>query len=358
TSVKHGIQLAVRDINDSGMLGDTKLTMVFEDDEADGGDKTLEAYSKLKEEGLDIMVGSVTSDSALLVADKTKEDGIFTLTPTASNAQVIKNDNCFQVCFSDPNQGKASADYISENKLASKIAIIHDRSSAYSLGIYNTFKSEAAERGLEIVSDTTFTKDCNTDFSAQIKDAQEAGAELMFLPIYYQEAGAILTQANAANFKPKFFGCDGLDGILSLENFNMVLANDVLLLTPFAADSDAENIRKFDIDFREYFGIEPNQFAADAYDAVMVVAELIKREGITASMPTSDMCDVLRSAIANGFSYDGLTGSDMTWSADGAVSKEPKAVIIKDGAYVDFEKVIAAENAETETAAADSKKAA
>lgn len=332
--VKNAVELAVKDVNESGMLGDVKLSVVFEDDEADPADKAVNAYNSLKDKGMDIMVGTVTTGSCLAVIDMTKADNIFQLTPSASAQDVIKNDNCFQVCFTDPNQGKASADYIADNNVAKKVAIIYDSSDAYSSGIYNTFKTEANAKGLEIVSEGAFTKDSKTDFSAQITDAKNKGAELVFLPIYYQEASLILSQAKGADFSPVFFGCDGLDGILSVENFDKSLAEGVMLLTPFAADAADEATQKFVTAYKAANNDEtPNQFAADAYDCVQIIATLIKQEGITADMSASEMCDKLKAAISNGFSYNGLTGTNMTWTADGAVSKAPKAVVIKNGAY-------------------------
>ena len=332
--VKNAVELAVKDVNDSGMLGDIKLSVVFEDDEADPADKAVNAYNSLKDKNMDIMIGTVTSGSCLAVIDQTKADNIFQITPSASAQDVIRNDNCFQVCFTDPNQGKASADYIADNNVAKKVAVIYDSSDAYSSGIFNTFKSEAAAKGLEVVSEGAFTKDSKTDFSAQIADAKNKGAELVFLPIYYTEASLILSQANSAGYAPIFFGCDGLDGILSVENFDTKLAEGVMLLTPFAADSNDNQTKKFVEDYKAaYNGETPNQFAADAYDCVQIVAKLIKQEGVTADMSASDMCDKLKAAITNGFSYDGLTGNGMTWTAEGAVSKNPKAVVIKDGAY-------------------------
>ena len=332
--VKNAVELAVKDVNDSGMLGDIKLSVVFEDDEADPADKAVNAYNSLKDKNMDIMIGTVTTGSCLAVIDQTKADNIFQITPSASAQDVIRNDNCFQVCFTDPNQGKASADYIADNNVAKKVAIIYDSSDAYSSGIYNTFKAEASAKGLEVVSEGAFTKDSKTDFSAQIADAKNKGAELVFLPIYYTEASLILSQAKSAEYSPIFFGCDGLDGILSVENFDTKLAEGVMLLTPFAADADDEATKKFVADYKAAYNNEtPNQFAADAYDCVKIVATLIKQEGITADMSASDMCDKLKAAISNNFSFDGLTGNGMTWTADGAVSKNPKAVVIKDGAY-------------------------
>ena len=333
-AVKNAAQLAVDEINNDGGVNGVKFKLVFEDDEADPGDKAVNAYNALKDKGMQIMLGTVTTGSCLAVIDKTKQDNIFQITPSASAQDVIKNDNTFQVCFTDPNQGKASADYIADNNIAKKIAIIYDNSDAYSSGIYNTFKAEAAEKGLDIVTEQSFTKDSKTDFSAQITAAKSAEAELLFLPIYYQEASLILAQCKSADYSPKFFGCDGLDGILSVDNFDKSLAEGVMLLTPFAADASDDATQKFVKAYKEKYNNEtPNQFAADAYDGIKIIAKLVEKEGIKADMSASEICDKLKKAISDGFKFEGLTGQGMTWSADGAVSKNPKAVVIKDGNY-------------------------
>ena len=333
-AVKNAAQLAVDEINDAGGVNGVKFKLVFEDDEADPGDKAINAYNQLKDKGMQVMLGTVTTGSCLAVIDQTKKDNIFQITPSASAQDVIKNDNAFQVCFTDPNQGKASADYIADNNIAKKIAVIYDNSDAYSSGIFNTFKSEAKEKGLDIVAEQSFTKDSKTDFSAQISAAKSAEAELLFLPIYYQEASLILAQCKSADFSPKFFGCDGLDGILSVDNFDKSLAEGVMLLTPFAADASDDATQKFVKAYKEKYKDEtPNQFAADAYDGVKIIAKLVEKESIKGNMSNSEICDKLKKAITDGFTYDGLTGQGMTWSAEGAVSKNPKAVVIKDGNY-------------------------
>lgn len=334
-AVKNAAELAVKEVNDSKELGDIKLEFKIEDDVADA-EKSVPAYNKLKDDGMKIFLGTVTTAACLSVIDKTKQDNMFQLTPSASAANVIANDNCFQVCFTDPNQGKKSADYIADNKVASKVAVIYDSSDAYSSGIYNTFKSEAASKGLNVVSETSFTKDNKTDFSAQIGDAKSKGAELVFLPIYYSEAAQILNQAKKAGLEAKFFGCDGLDGILTMKNFDTSLAEGVMLLTPFAADAKDEATQKFVKAFKESYKDTPNQFAADAYDGIKVIAECIKNGKITADMSASDMCEVLKKQITS-ITYEGLTGSGMTWTKDGEVNKQPKAVVIENGAYVSME---------------------
>ena len=196
-AVKNAAELAVKEINEAGGVNGINLEFKMEDDVADS-EKVVAAYNKLKDEDMKVFLGTVTTGACLSIIDKTKQDGIFQLTPSASAADVVKNDNCFQVCFTDPNQGKVSADYIADNKVASKVAVIYDSSDAYSTGIYNTFKAEAAAKGLNIVSEKSFTKDNKTDFSAQIGDAKTNGAELVFLPIYYAEAAQILKQSKSA----------------------------------------------------------------------------------------------------------------------------------------------------------------
>lgn len=337
-AVVNAAQLAVDEINAAGGINGTKLKLVTADDEADPADKAVSAYNSLKDQDMQIFLGTVTSGSCLAVIDKTASDNMFQITPSASADAVIANDNCFQICFTDSNQGSRSAQYISENSIATKVGIIYDSSDAYSTGIYNNFKTEAAKRNLAIVAEESFTKDSNKDFSAQIQACKTAGADLVFLPIYYSEASLVLKAAQSASYEPKFFGCDGLDGILGIEGFDTSLAEGVMLLTPFAADADDAATQKFVSAYKaKYDNLVPNQFAADAYDGVYIIAELLKANNITADMSASAICDILKKAIcAEGFSYMGLTGagSALTWDASGAVSKDPMAVIIKDGAYV------------------------
>lgn len=196
---------------------------------------------------------------------------MFHFTPSSTSVNAIQYDNAFRMCFSDPNQGKASADYIADNGLATKIAIIYNSSDTYSSGITDTFVKTAEEKGLEIVSKEAFTADSNKDFSVQLQKAKDAGAELLFLPIYYTEASLILAQADKIGYEPVVFGCDGFDGLLAVENFDQSLAEGVMFLTPFSADSTDELTQNFVSKFTENFGGTPNQFAADAYDCVYVI---------------------------------------------------------------------------------------
>ena len=334
TAVKNGAQIAVDEINAAGGINGKQIEYRFEDDQNDA-EKAVNAYNTLKDWGMQMLVGTTTTAPCIAVAGKTASDNVFQITPSASSPDVLSsgNGNVFQVCFTDPNQGVASAQYIAENKLATKIGIIYDSSDVYSSGIEEKFEAEAKTQGLNIVSKAAFTADSKTDFGTQLQKAKDAGADLLFLPIYYQEASIILKQADTMGYKPKFFGVDGMDGILTVENFDTKLAEDVMLLTPFAADAKDKTVQNFVKTYKEKYKDTPNQFAADSYDAVYALKAAIEESKATTDMSASDMCDALKGAMTK-IKMQGLTGGKdgLTWNESGEVTKSPKAVIIKNGA--------------------------
>ena len=331
-AVVNGAQIAVDEINAAGGIGGVKIEYKGEDDELNA-EKSVNAYNTLKDWGMQILVGSTTSACSIAVSENTKNDNMFQLTPSGSAEDCVKYDNVFRVCFSDPNQGIASAQYISDNNLATKVGIIYDSSDVYSSGIYQKFAQESEGKNYEIVSAEAYTQDNNTDFSVQLQKAKDAGADLVFLPIYYSDAALILTQANTMGYAPTFFGVDGMDGILTVENFDTSLAEGLMLLTPFAADATDDLTVNFVKQYNDKYGETPNQFAADAYDAVYIIKAAIEKSGATPDMSVSYLCDAIKGAMVE-IETSGLTSGKMTWDASGEPNKEPKAVVIKNGAYV------------------------
>lgn len=329
-AVKNGAQLAVDEINAEGGV---QFELKMEDDENDP-EKAVSAYNALKDWGVQLSLGSVTSKPCEATATENYADRIFALTPSASSTAVTDGkDNVFQMCFADPNQGTASAEYIADNQLGTKIAVIYKNDDVYSSGIYEKFKAEAEAKGLNIVSTTTFTTASSTDFSVQLGEAKAAGADLLFLPMYYQPASLILQQAKSMGYAPKFFGVDGMDGILTLEGFDTSLAEGVMLLTPFNADATDEKTQSFVTKYKEQFGDVPNQFAADAYDCVYAYKAAIEASGATPDMSAEELCDLMIQTFPT-LTFDGLTGEGVTWDSTGAVSKSPKGMVIENGAYV------------------------
>ncbi len=338
-AANNGGSIAVEEIN---ALSDSfQIDWNSQDDEHDA-EKSVNAYNNLKDKGVQAIVGCVTTTPCVAVSSEAYSDRMFMLTPSASATSVTEGkDNMFQLCFSDPNQGSASAQYIVEQGLASKVAVIYNNSDAYSTGIYQTFQDAADELGLEIVSVTTFTDDTANDFSVQITEAQNAGADLIFLPIYYTPASLIMQQADSVGYDVSFFGVDGMDGILSLEGFDTSLAEGVMLLTPFSADATDDLTVSFVTKFEEQFGETPSQFAADGYDCVYAIYAALEyyaaaNGGLNVDgLSYSELCEILISVFTDaGFSVDGVTGDSMSWTAEGEVNKAPKAVVIENGTYV------------------------
>ena len=328
TSCLQGAQVAVDEINAQGGM---QIELIAQDDEHDP-EKSVNAYNTLWDEGAQMIVGCVTTGPCKAVSAEAYNDRMFMLTPSASSTEVTAGkDNMYQVCFTDPNQGSASAQFIVDNGLATKVAVIYNNADVYSTGIYQTFETKAAELGLEIVKVSTFTDD-TTDFSVQLTDAKDNGADLVFLPIYYTPASMILSQANAMEYAPTFFGVDGMDGILTMEGFDTSLAEGLMLLTPFAADAEDERTQTFVAAYQAAYTDVPTQFSADGYDAVYALYEASLQGGITGETSTEDACEILVSVMPE-ITVSGLTG-EMDWEANGEVTKTPKAVVIQNGVYV------------------------
>lgn len=330
-AVKAGMEVAVEEINAKGGL---QIEFNAQDDEADG-EKAVSAYNVLKDWGMQVMAGQVTTGSALAVAPESAADNMFNLTPSASaESLALTGDNIFQMCFTDPNQGASAAELVSTKFAGSKVGIIYDSSDDYSSGLYKGFSEKAAELGVEVVATTSFTADNKADLSTQVTQCKDAGADLVFLPIYYTEASQILSYANKIGYAPKFFGCDGMDGILTVEGFDTALAEGLVLMTPFDANASDEATQSFVTKFKEKMdGLVPNQFAADGYDVIYAIYNGLTNAGVTGSESAEELCTMLKEQFAT-MTVDGLTGTGMHWDANGMISKAPAAVVIENGVYV------------------------
>lgn len=328
-AVKYGAEIAVDEIN---ALGGLQFKLNIEDDKHDQ-ELATNAYATLKDKGIQVSLLCVTTLPAIAVASLTNADGIFALTPSASGDDVISSgEYIFRMCFGDPEQGVFAANYIRNKALAKNVAVIYDKSDDYSKGIHDSFIKEASAIGIKVVADTVFTSDSNTDFSTQIKEIKDSGAELLFMPIYYNEAYQIIIEANKQSCNTIFFGCDGLDGILRIDGVDNNKLEGVYLLTPFTASSSDSATVNFVEKFKAKVGKEPNQFAADAYDCVYAIYNACKENNITYDMSAQDIGNILKDYFAK-MSFNGLTGNNVTWSANGKVSKSPKTYCIKNGIY-------------------------
>ena len=328
-AVKWGMEVAVEEINAKGGL---QIEFKAEDDVSDN-EKAKTAYATLMDNNMQIFAGAVTTGPCLTLAPMAANDNVFMMTPSGSNEDIPKaGDNVYQMCFTDPNQGDASAMLISSQKLGTKIGILYDSTTDYSNGIKKSFEAAAAALNMEIAATTSF--DANTtDYKTQLQQLQSAGCDLVFMPIYAAQAVTVLTNANEMNYKPVFLGCDGMDGVLTQENFDTSLAEGLIMMTPYAADDpDPKNVSFVEKYKAKSGGEAPNQFAADGYDVIYAIYEGCVAKGVNGKTSTADVCAALKEYFKTA-TFNGLTGQNMTWE-NGYVSKVPAAVVVQDGKYV------------------------
>lgn len=335
TATQWGAQVAVDEINAQG--GKIKLEYKFEDDTG-SADTGVSAYNKLRDWDVDIIYGCTTTGPSVAVASETYADRYFQLTPSASSPDVTSgNDNVFQMCFTDPGQGVAAATYVKEHGLGTKLGVIYNNGDAYSAGIAEAFISTAKELGMEVVAAETYPSDDTTDYNVQVNACKNAGAELVFLPIYYTPASLILAQAKQIGYSPVFFGADGMDGMLDMQNFDTSLAEGLLLMTPFNGSATDSRTTAFVESYKALSGgTEPNQFAADGYDCIYAIYEACQKINGLESMDHAQLCDALIAMFSGGdFRVDGLTGTSMSWLTSGEISKTPMVVKVQNGTYVE-----------------------
>ena len=322
-SEKNGAELAVKEINEAGGIAGKQVELSYQDSQGDS-ESAVNAYGKLMDWGMEVSLGCVLSGENASVVAAARDDDVLLITPSGSADKCIDgNDKAFRVCFYDSYQGAAAAQYIKENNIVDTVGVLYQSDVDYSVGLYNAFVDQCGKLGITIAETQTFTASTSTDFSTQVNALVASGVKLVFIPIYAEEASTFLTQARGKFASDVyFFGADGLDGILGKVEQDPTIANNVLMLTPFAADNPSENVQSFVKKYQEAYGATPDQFAADAYDAVYAIKAAIEKAGSTSG-------DALASALTS-LTVEGVTGT-MTWGSDGNTSKNASAILYYDG---------------------------
>ena len=316
-SVQQGAQIAVDEINEAGGISGNSLKFVMKDDKAAAADAST-GYDLLFDEGMVISIGSVTSGSCVAFGQKAAQDGLFFITPSASSADVIATgDTAFRVCFGDPDQGVLAAHELTEKY--QKIGCIYDTSDTYSTGIYDAFDAEMKNLNVEYEV-RTFDADNKKDFSSQVEALKDC--DVIFCPFYYTEASLVARACAAKELNDiVLFGCDGFDGLAPILDENV--KNPISQITPFDAEATDEATQKFVEAYQSKYGSVPDQFAADGYDAIKIIAALFEKGGVPENLDIATVGEMAVKTITDpSFSFAGVTG-DMTWDASGACTKVP-----------------------------------
>ena len=323
-SVQHGAELAAKEINAAGGVNGKMLEVQFQDSQGDP-ESAVAAYGKLMDWGMNVSLGAVLSGETASVVAAAKADDMFIMETTGSADKCIDgNGKAFRICFYDSYQGTAAADYLKDKALATEVGVFYQSDNDYSAGLYNAFAAQCQKVGVTIKETQTFTTATNTDFSTQVNALVASGVKVVFIPIYAEEASTFLTQAKGKfGSDVYFFGADGLDGILGKVSQDVSIADNVLMMTPFAADSAEPKVQAFVKAYQDAYNATPDQFAADGYDAVYAVKAAI--EAAKGSTSATDLAAVMTS-----LTVEGVTGT-MTWSADGNTNKAASAILYKNG---------------------------
>lgn len=322
-SEKYGAELAVKEINEAGGINGKQIELSYQDSQGES-ESAVNAYGKLMDWGMNISLGGVLSGETASIVAAARDDDVLLLTPSGSADKCIDGSSlAFRVCFYDSFQGAAAAQYIKDNDIVDTVGVLYQSDVDYSVGLYNAFVEKCGELGITIAETQTFTSTTSTDFSTQVNALVSSGVKLVFIPFYAEEASTFLTQARGKFADGVyFFGADGLDGILGKVAQDPTIANNVLMLTPFSADNPAENIQSFVKKYQEAYGATPDQFAADAYDAIYAIKAAVEKAGSTSGA-------ALASALTS-LTVEGVTGV-MTWTADGNTNKPASAILYYDG---------------------------
>ena len=322
-SEKNGAELAVKEINEAGGIAGKQIELSYQDSQGES-ESAVNAYGKLMDWGMEVSLGCVLSGENASVVAAARDDDVLLITPSGSADKCIDgNDKAFRVCFYNSYQGAAAAQYIKDNNMVDTVGILYQSDNDYSVGLYNAFVAKCGELGITIAETQTFTSSTSTDFSTQVNALVSSGVKLVFIPFYAEEASTFLTQARGKFADGVyFFGADGLDGILGKVAQDPTIANNVLMLTPFSADNPAENVQSFVKKYQEAYGATPDQFAADAYDAIYAIKAAVEKAGSTSGA-------ALASALTS-LTVEGVTGT-MTWGSDGNTNKPASAILYYDG---------------------------
>ena len=330
TAVKNSAQMAVDEINANGGLNGVKFKLVATDDTHDAT-KVAANYASMLEGGMQVSLGAVTTAPGLEFTKLSAEDNVFFITPSASGDAIPANDNGFQMCFADGNQGKVAADYVNSLGLT-EIGIFYKSDDAYSNGIYKQFK-ENLDSSIKTV-EAVFTDTNATDFSSQITTLKDC--KFIFMPIYYEPATIFLTQAkNTIAADAVYYGCDGFDGLAGqFEDFS-VIPQEVSMLSHFDSNATDGAAGEFIKKYTDKFGTETlNQFGASAYDCVYAIYEAMKAAvdagtEIDVTISASDLCEILKEQFTGDFTFSGVTGNNITWEDNGYVAKEAVKYTLK-----------------------------
>ena len=310
-AVRNGAMLYIDQLNAKGGINGKKIEVLEYDDKGDGVE-AVNAFNQAKDKGVTAVIGAVLTGPSISLADATYEVNMpqISASATAAGLTVMEDGairtNVFRSCFIDPFQGEKMADY-AYNKLGAKTAaILYESGSDYSEGLKDAFSAKAEALGLSVVATEAFATG-DKDFNAQMTKIAGQAPDVVFMPIYYAEAGLAITQGRQAGLKATVLGGDGFGGIKEYASAEDL--EGTVYCSGYAPGT--ESVAQFEADYEKAYGeAVPNMFAPLAYDAAMLMCnalEVAEDKGLKAG--SDEYKQAVNEALAATDGVEGVTGS-------------------------------------------------
>ncbi len=300
-NVNNGVKIAVDEINAAGGVLGKQINYIAYDEKGDATE-AVNAYNKLvSSDKIVALIGDVTSTPTLAVAQQAVLDNMPMITASGTAADITAvGPNVFRACFIDPYQGELMASFAANRLGAKKAAILYDTSLDYAVGLTDAFVAEAGNLGLEVVANEGYAGG-DIDFKTQLTKIAASGAEVLFLPQYYEVVALIAPQAREVGFTGTLLGADGWDSVVeAMDAGNLPSIEGSYFCAQASLTSTDPVLVAFVEKYNTLYGEAPNMFAALGYDAAMIMFDSIERAGSTDS-------DAIIAAIA-ATDYAGITG--------------------------------------------------
>lgn len=300
-STRNGSQMAADEINAAGGIGGRQVQLIHEDDQGEPGKAATVVAKLINQDQVRALIGEVASSNSIAAAPNAQEAKVPMISPSSTNPAVTQiGDYIFRVCFIDPFQGEVMAKFAANTLKAKRAAILFDSNSDYSKGLTQFFKSSFTKLGGQIIAEQAYAQR-DRDFTGQLTQIRSATPDVIYVPGYYQEVGVIAKQAKQLGINAPLLGGDGWDSP-QLWDLGGESLNGNYISNHYSVDDPSPVIQDFVARYKaKYNGVAPDALAALAYDAMMVLADSIKRANGTE-------CAALRGAIAQTKDFKGITG--------------------------------------------------
>ncbi len=299
-STHNGIMLAVDELNTAGGVNGRKIRVLTEDDQSKPEEAPTAVTKLISQNNVIAVLGEVASSASLAAGPVCQSNKIPMITPSSTNERVTQiGDYIFRMCFIDPYQGEAMANFVSKQLGMKKAAILLDVRSDYSTGLGANFERVFVANGGQIVAKQSYSQG-DSDFRSQLTTVRAANPDVIFVPGYYNDIGQIATQARDLGMKQPLAGGDGWESPKLFEIGGKAL-DGCFYSNHYHVDDPAPVVRTFVQKYRERYGVVPDALAALGYDAARVLGDAIKTAGTTDGPK-------LRDAIAATKNFSGVTG--------------------------------------------------